>query len=118
MSLAGDAAEGTILTTYFHEDTDPEAGAWAKRYVEKYSGGDAPPRPVLAAWEYRVIKYIIGPILSEVGTDKAAVQQALENWEGTIPGLEGTVNFDDEGQLVQVSVLVEVRDGVFALYQP
>ncbi len=78
MSLAGDAAEGTIITTYFHEDTDPEAGAWAERYVEKYSGGDAPPRPVLAAWEYRVIKYIIAPILSEVGTDKAAVQQALE----------------------------------------
>lgn len=118
MSLAGDAAEGTILTTYFHEDTDPEAGAWAARYIEQYSGGDAPPRPVLAAWEYRVIRYIIAPILEEVGTDKEAVQQALEDWEGTIPGLNGTVYFDETGQLVQESVLVEVRDGVFALYQP
>jgi branched-chain amino acid transport system substrate-binding protein len=118
MGLAGDAAEGTILTTYFHEDTDPEAGAWAARYIEKYSGGDAPPRPVLAAWEYRVIRYIIAPILEEVGTDKEAVRQALEDWEGTIPGLNGTVYFDETGQLVQESVLVEVRDGVFALYQP
>lgn len=118
MALAGDAAEGTILTTYFHEDTDPEAGAWAKRYVEKYSAGDAPPRPVLAAWEYRVIKYIIAPILKETGTDKDAIRQALEDWEGKIPGLEGTVYFDETGQLVQVSVLVEVRDGAFKLYQP
>lgn len=118
MSLAGAAAEGTILTTYFHEDTDAEAGAWAARFIEQFSGGDAPPRPVLAAWEYRVIKYIITPILKDVGTDKAAVQQALENWEGTIPGLAGTVYFDETGQLVQESVLVEVKDGVFALYTP
>jgi branched-chain amino acid transport system substrate-binding protein len=118
MSLAGDAAEGTIITTYFHEDTDAEAGAWAEAYIEKYSGGDAPPRPVLAAWEYRVIKYIIASILRDVGTDKDAVRQALEDWEGTIPGLEGKVYFDETGQLAQVSVLVEVRDGVFKLYQP
>jgi branched-chain amino acid transport system substrate-binding protein len=52
------AAEGTLLMSFFHEDVDDEARAWADRYRREFAGGAEPPRPLLAAWEYRAIRGI------------------------------------------------------------
>lgn len=117
MTLAPKASEGTVLTTYFHEDVDPEAKAWADRYVKEFSGGAQPARPVLAAWEYRAIKFIAAPCLGQVGTDKEKLRQCFSNWKGKLFSVPGEAHFDKTGQLIQQSVLVEVGNGAFQAFK-
>jgi branched-chain amino acid transport system substrate-binding protein len=117
MTLAPKGSEGTVLTTYFHEDVDPEAKAWAQRYVKEFSGGSQPPRPVLAAWEYRAIKFIAAPCLASVGTDKDKLRQCISGWKGTMFSVPGEARFDNTGQLIQQSVLVEVGNGAFQAFK-
>lgn len=113
MTLAPKASEGTVLTTYFHEDVDADARAWSQRYIKEFSGGSQPPRPVLAAWEYRAIKFIAAPCLSSVGTDKDKLRQCIGSWKGAMFGVTGDAYFDKTGQLIQSPVLVEVGNGAF-----
>jgi len=40
---------------------DADSRKWSDAFVKEFSGGTTPPRPVLAAWEYRAIKYIVAP---------------------------------------------------------
>jgi branched-chain amino acid transport system substrate-binding protein len=116
IELGGVAAEGTVLTTYFHEDSDAEAGKWGALYTEKYNSGTTPARPVLAAWEYRTIKQILVPVLEKAGSDKKKIREGLESFNGKVFGVADAVSFDETNQLVQRSVLVEVRDGKFELF--
>lgn len=116
MSLGGQAAEGTVLTTYFQEDTGPEAKAWADKYTQLFASSSNPPRPVLAAWEYRSVKQILLPVLQKAGSDKEAIRTGIQNFKGKVFGLEEDVYFDKTHQLVQHSVLTEVKNGQFALY--
>ena len=117
MTLAPKASEGTVLTTYFHEDVDAEAKAWAQRYVKEFSGGTQPPRPVLAAWEYRAIRFIAAPCLANVGTDKDKLRQCFGAWKGNMFSVPGESYFDKTGQLIQPSVLVEVGGGAFQAFK-
>lgn len=113
ISLAPKASEGTVLTTYFDEDVDADGKAWATRYVKEFSGGAQAARPVLAAWEYRTIKYIVAPCLASVGVDKTKLRDCIANFKGKLFALPGEANFDKAGQLEQQPVLVEVRGGAF-----
>lgn len=117
MTLAPKASEGTVLTTYFHEDVDPEAKAWAQRYVQEFSGGSQPARPVLAAWEYRAIRFIAAPCLASAGTDKDKLRQCIGAWKGRMFSVPGEAHFDRTGQLIQPSVLVEVGGGAFQAFK-
>jgi branched-chain amino acid transport system substrate-binding protein len=117
ITLAPKASDGTILTTYFHEDVDADARKWSDAYVKEFSGGATPPRPVLAAWEYRTIKYIVAPCLKSVGTDKEKMRACLSSWKGSIFGLPTEAHFDKTKQLVQQSILVQVGNGQFQAYK-
>ena len=117
ITLAPKASDGTVLTTYFHEDADAEAKAWSERYVKEFSGGSQPPRPVLAAWEYRAIKFIAAPCMENVGTDKDKIRQCLSAWKGRLFSVPGDAHFDRTGQLIQQSILVEVRGNSFQAYK-
>ena len=117
MTLAPKASEGTVLTTYFHEDVDADAKAWADRYVKEFSGSSQPPRPVLAAWEYRAIKYIAAPCLASAGTNKDKLRQCIASWKGQLFAVPGEAYFDKTGQLIQQSVLVEVGKGAFQAFK-
>lgn len=117
ITLAPKASEGTILATMFHEDVDPEARKWADRYVKEFSGGSQPARPVLAAWEYRAIKFIVAPCLKKAGTDKEQLRGCLSGWKGRIFGLPDEAYFDKTNHLVQQSVLVQVNGGEFRAYK-
>jgi len=117
ITLAPKASAGTVLTTLFHEDVDAEGKAWAERYTKLYSGGAQPARPVLAAWEYRTVRFVARPCLEKAETDKAKLRECLASWKGTVFGVPTEVYFDQTGQLVQESVLVEVKDGTFAAYK-
>ncbi len=114
ITLAPKASAGTVLTTLFQEDVDTEGRAWSDRYNKQFSSGSQPPRPVLAAWEYRVVRFIVPACLGKAGTDKAKVRDCFAGWRGKVFGVAGEVYFDQTKQLVQESVLVEVKDGTFA----
>ena len=113
ISLAPKASEGTVLTTYFDEEVDADGKAWAERYVKEFSGGSQTPRPVLAAWEYRAIKFIVAPCFAKNGVDKVKVRECIAAFKGKLFALPGETHFDKTGQLEQQPVLVEVRNGAF-----
>ena len=115
MSSAPIAAEGTVLMTHFSEEMDAAARAWADLYRKEFAGRTEPPRPVLAAWEYRAIRDIAAPCLMSGGPDRARLRDCIANWKGTLFGVKGEVYFDNTGQLIQPSVAVEVRNGAFRL---
>jgi branched-chain amino acid transport system substrate-binding protein len=117
ITLAPKASEGTVLATMFHEDVDAESRKWADRYVKEFSGGSQPARPVLAAWEYRAIKFIVAPCLKQAGTDKDKLRGCLAGWKGRIFGLPNEAYFDKTNHLVQDSVVVQVRGGEFKAYK-
>lgn len=115
ISSAPIAAEGAVLTTDFSEEVDAEARAWADLYRKEFAGRPEPPRPVLAAWEYRAIRDIAAPCLMSAGPDRARLRDCIANWKGTLFGVRGELYFDKTGQLIQPSVVVEVRNGAFRL---
>lgn len=117
MTLAPKASEGTVLTTLFHEDVDADGKAWAQRYTKEFSGGSQPPRPILAAYEYRAIQSIAAPCLANVGTDKDKLRQCIASFKGRMFGIPGEISFDKTGQLKQQSVFVEVGNGTFEAFK-
>jgi branched-chain amino acid transport system substrate-binding protein len=109
------AAEGAVLMSFFSEEVDAEARAWAQRYREEFAGQSEPPRPVLAAWEYRAIRDIAAPCMLSAGTERRSLRDCIANWKGRLFGVTGEVYFDKTGQLIQAPVAVEVRGGAFRL---
>lgn len=118
MSLAPQAAEGTLLMSFFHEDADLEARAWAERYRRQLAGAAEPPEPLLAAWEYRAITAIAAPCLRKVGTNRTALRDCIARWRGRPFGVNGEAHFDATRQLVQPPLVVEIRDAAFRLWRP
>lgn len=117
IDAAPQAAEGTILMTHFSEEVDAESRAWAERYRREFAGGPQPPRPVLAAWEYRAIRGIVAPCLQRVGSDRTRLRDCIRQWRGRLFGVADEAYFDASGQLVQPPVVVEVRGGAFRLHR-
>lgn len=115
ISLAPAASAGTILTTFFSEETDPAARAWAERYRKEFANRPEPPQPVLAAWEYRAIHDIAAPCLRRVGGDRLKLRECIAGWRGRPFGVTAEAHFDTSGQLIQPAVVVEVRDKAFRL---
>lgn len=110
------AAEGTILMSHFHEDTDTQASAWNRQYLH-YAEKMPYKSPVRAAWEYRAIKYIAAPCLRRVGNDRVALRDCIAGWHGNLLGVATETYFDKTGQLVQPGIVVEIRHGAFQLFK-
>lgn len=114
--LGGEAAEGTVLCTYYHKDTTADSQEFAKKVAEVYADEAEVAQPLLMAWTYRSITQILRPCLEKAGTDKAALRDAIQNWEGSIMGFEGKLYFGERHNLVQPTVLMKVEDGGWKLY--
>lgn len=115
ISMAPVAAEGTVLTSFFSEEADDEARAWAGRYRLEFSGQSEPAHPLLAAWEYRAIRYIVAPCLRSVGSNRQDLRDCIARWRGNLFGVSGEAYFDETGQLIHPPVVVEIRQGQFHL---
>lgn len=117
IALGGKAAEGTILTTYFHEDTNATSQEWSKKIMAKFAGANPAANPILSAWEYRSIKQILAPAIAKAGTDKEALRAAIKGFKGVVIGFDEEVYFNGKNQLVQPTVLIQVKDGKFKLFK-
>ena len=115
ISMAPIASEGAVVMTYFSEEVDAEARSWAGLYRKEFADEPQPPRPMLAAWEYRAIRSIAASCLKSAGTDSSRLRDCIANWKGKLFGVRGEARFDHTGQLVQSPVVVEVRRGAFRL---
>lgn len=116
ITSAPTASDGTILMSYFSEDADAEAQAWADRYRMEFAGRADAAGPALGAWEYRAIMGIVRPCLASVdsaGFDRMRLRDCIANWRGKLFGISSELYFDKTGQLVQQPVAVEVSGGVF-----
>ena len=113
ISLAPGASEGTVLTSFFSEEADAEAGQWAERFRQEFADQSEPPRPVLAAWEYRAIHDIAAPCLKHAGANRVMLRDCIAQWRGNLFGVNGEAYFDATGQLVHSPSVVEIREGRF-----
>ena len=115
--LGGEAAEGTVLCTYYHKDTTPDSLEFADMVAELFANEKEVAQPLLMAWTYRSITQILRPCLEEAGTDNEALRDAIQNWRGEIMGFEGELYFGERHNLEQPTVLMTVKDGAWELYK-
>ncbi len=111
------ASDGTVLMTFFDEQADAQAKAWAERFRREFAGQDGTASPVLAAWEYRAVHDIAAPCLQSAGHDRVGVRDCIRRWRGRMFGIAEEAYFDASGQLVQPPVVVEVRGGRFDTFR-
>jgi len=115
ITLAPEASQHAISTAYFHEAIDPQAKAWADRYMAMYKNASQAPRPSQAAPAYRSV-YMAADCLKTVGTDKDKLRLCLKDWHGHFFGLPpADLHFDDTNQLVAPVVVVTVEGKGYAV---
>ncbi len=110
ISVAGSAAEGTVVATAFHADEPrPEVRQFAAAFEERYG---APP-DAGSALGYDVIR-LLAAAIERAGTtipdSVAGALHSLHDWKG----VTGTFAFDSVGNLVRRPIAkMVVRDGAF-----
>lgn len=110
MAVAGDAAEGVIVASFFHpDDPRPEATTFTKAFAAKY--GFAPDAGSALGYDsVRLIAHAMHEAKSAVPDDVARAMHALSAWRG----VTGTFTFDKNGDVTDKAVtLAIVRDGKF-----
>ncbi len=113
LTLPPDITRETVIAGFFSEDADTESVAWSQRFEREFANAKSPARTVLAAWEYRAIRYIAAPCLQRAGSNKRRLRDCIKNWRGKIFGVKEEAFFDDEGQLVYSPVILTIRNGNF-----
>jgi branched-chain amino acid transport system substrate-binding protein len=115
ITLAPEASQHVIATAYFHQDLDPEAKAWADKYMAMFKNAAQAPRPSQAAPAYHGVM-MAADCLKQVGTDKDKLRLCLKAWHGHFFGLpKADLHFDDTNQLVVPVVIVSVEGKGFAI---
>jgi branched-chain amino acid transport system substrate-binding protein len=109
MTIAGEAAEGMIVATYFHPDEPrPEIARFSAAFTARYG---APP-DAGAALGYDCAR-LLGNAMRAAGSaapdDVARALRELAGW----PGVTSTFSFDESGEAATPVVLSVVRRGRF-----
>jgi branched-chain amino acid transport system substrate-binding protein len=105
--LAGDAAEGVRVTTYFAtDDPDPSTQNMIKAYAKRYGKN---PDPV-AATAYDVALLLINAWKSGTGYNRETLTKYLTELK-YFRGATGEYWADGTGQLNRFTVLLQVKDG-------
>jgi len=114
IEIAGPAAEGLwALTTFDPNDERPAQAAFIKKYTSRYK--DAPGE--WAAHSYDII-YLVKKAYEMGGTNRASLIQKLHAVKA-FPGITGTIQFDEKGDVSGKKVMVlVVKGGKFNTYVP
>ena len=116
ITIAGAAAEGTLLMSTFHKDMDATSLDWNSRFSSRYKKSKIL-NPAGAVLEYAAIKNIVVPCLQSAGSIKIKLRDCIATWHGKFVGFSSDSSFDKDGQLISPPITVEIRDGQFHLLQ-
>lgn len=109
MKLAGESLWGVYSVADFATDANEESRGYAKRYRAKY--GAEP--DLFSAWSYGGVYLLKHAIEKAKSTDPEAVRNAMLSIKG-LKGVEGTYNFDQNGDGVHGYNVVRNEKGKIA----
>ncbi|MBE6011406.1 MAG: hypothetical protein E7234_02475 [Lachnospiraceae bacterium] len=112
IDLAKEAAEGTVISTYFDRNIDDPA---AKEFVEKYESKYNEPTFPSAPYAYDAMNVLIDSLKRCETIDRKSLRDAIEQTKD-LPGVTGLINFDENGDRpVAWNIIIEVKNGEFVL---
>ncbi len=109
VQLAGPALDGVHGVTDFNPDSSPEAKAYSAKYRAAYKLEP----DVYSSWAYDAMRVLAMGIANAKSTDPEAVRKAIiaiKGWKG----VEGTYNFDDNGDGLRGYNVIQVGGGKVA----
>jgi branched-chain amino acid transport system substrate-binding protein len=112
LKLAGPALYGTYAIADFHTEANAEAKAFAAKYLAQFK--TAP--DFFASWPYDAVHVLARAITAAGDTSPDKIRQALLATRG-YPGVEGTYNFDANGDGLHGYNIVRNSNGVIAVEQ-
>ena len=105
LQLAGSAVNGTYGVSDFVANGNPQAKAFTKLYVAKYHS--AP--DLFGGWVYDAIN-VMAKVIAKGGTSGPAIQSGIRAVKD-YKGVEGTYNFDNNGDGLHGYSVVKITDG-------
>jgi len=109
LKLAGDSLWGTYVVTDFFPDANKESKAFAAKFKARH--GFNP--DLYSAWSYAALHLLKHAIQTAGSTDPDAVRKALLATRG-LKGIEGTYNFDSNGDGLHGYTIVRNEQGRLA----
>ena len=116
IELAGDAAEGHIITGEYDENYNtPKNMAFVKKYYKYIKNNPNDPNNIMFASITYDMVYLVADAMKEVGTDPAAIKEYLDN-VSDFDGVTGKLSFDENGDVVKGGIYIfEVVDGKYVI---
>ncbi len=115
IDVAGDAAEGGVLST-FYDENDASASDEAKKFVpgfKEYLGDENAIIPAVSALGYDAYCVVLDAIERAGSTDGDAIRQALVDTSDFV-GVTGAITFDENGDAQKnVAIVKTVESGAF-----
>jgi len=115
IQVAGDAAEGVVISTFFDEKNSA-ATEEAKKFVpgfKEYLGGDDKVIPAVSALGYDSYIVVLDAIARANSTNGPDIRKALEETKD-FQGVTGKLEFDENGDAKKDSAVIKIiKDGKF-----
>lgn len=111
-AIAGDAANGILLTVAAYDPQSPESRSFNDAYRAAY-GRDS---EMFAAHTYDALR-IVAKLIEEVGPHGEALKNALYSLKD-YPGVSGRTSFDKNGDVLKTIALKRAHDGRFSTVAP
>jgi branched-chain amino acid transport system substrate-binding protein len=109
LELSKEAAEGTIIDTYFDRAVvDPKAKEFVEKYEKKYNE----PAFTTGPYAYDAMNVIIDALKRSGKVDRKDLRDAIEQTKD-LPGVTGLINFEHNDRPVAWQVILEVENGKF-----
>lgn len=105
IQLGGSAVNGTYGVSDFVANGNPQATAFTQAYTAKYN--DAP--DLFGGWVYDAIN-VLAQVMTKDGTSPSQIQQGIRSVQG-YKGVEGTYNFDTNGDGLHGYTVVSIKGG-------
>lgn len=105
LQLAGPAVNGTYGVSDFVADGNPQAKAFSAKYVAKYHSQP----DLFGGWVYDSIN-VLSKVIAKDGTSGPAIQKGIRAVRG-YKGVEGTYNFDKNGDGLHGYSVVKITGG-------
>ncbi len=110
LEIAGETAEGAIFTYPLYDPEDSET--IVKSFVDKFQNKYGKKPDAFAAQGYDALN-IVASAINKGGYTSREIQRALSQLKD-FPGVTGTMNFDENGDVVKHLRIMTVRNGQFA----